>query len=152
MVRNVSKEDLGVLSKLLGKTFKDEEVDFTLSMLDEVDEEIHSVFLVGVDRVAYEIGGEDDDADEFYCHEVLGIYTKYDDESLSHSYNEVCATAHSWHMTMFWMTWTEEKAKLLAPALIEDFENNTRYLYDITYGNVESKYKDNGEGKEKSTI
>jgi len=141
MVRNVCKEDLPKVNELIGKTVKEEEVDFDLSMLDEVDGEIHSIFLVGIDRVAYEIGGEDDDADEFYCHEVLGVYTKYDDESLSHSYNEVCAATHKMRMTMFWLPWTKENAKLLAPAFVEHSDNNARYLFSITYSNEVSKYK-----------
>jgi len=139
MVRNVCKEDLPKVSELIGKTVKEEEVDFNLSMLDEVDGEIHSLFLIGKCRVPYEIGGEDDD--DFDCNEVLGVYTKYDDESLSHSYNEVCAATHNMSFTMFWLPWTEENAKLLAPAFVEDCECGLKHLYSITYSNEVSKYK-----------
>jgi len=141
MIRNVKKEDLPKVNELIGKSIKEEDVDFNLSMLDEVDGEIFSVFLVGIYRIPYEIGAEDDD--DFYYNEVLGVYSKYDDESLSHSYNEVCAATHRMSMTMFWMPWTEENAKLLAPAFIEDSDKNVKYLFSITYSNEVSKYKSN---------
>jgi len=140
MIRNVCKEDIQTLSKLLDKQLKPEDIDFDLSMIDEENGETQSVFLVGVCRIPYEIGAEDDD--DFDYNEVLGVYTKNaEDESLSHTYNEVCAATHNLSYTMFWLPWTEENAKLLAPAFVENDEDGIKYLFSITYSNEVSKYK-----------
>jgi len=139
MVRNVNKEDLDTLSKLLGKTFKEEEVDFELSMLDEVDSGIFSVFLVGKNRVPYEIGAVDED--DFVYNEVLGVYTQdEEDESLTHTFYETMAATRK--MVFFWKPWTEEDAKILLPTFTEDIHNNLKYLSCIAFPKI-TKYKKN---------
>jgi len=139
MIRNVCKEDLDVLGKLFGKTFKEEDVDFELSMLDEVDEEIFSVFLVGVYRIPYEIGADKDD--EFFYHEVLGVYTKDEnDESLNRVFYETCAATNK--VITFWIPWSEIYEKMLSPAFIKGNGGKIKHLFCIAFSNnLKSKYK-----------
>jgi len=128
MIRNVCKEDLGVLGKLLGKTFKEEDVDFELSMLDEVDGEIFSVFLVGVYRIPQELKGFDT---ECFYHEILGIYTKEsNDETLIKLINKSTETTRK--LILYWVSWSDEYAKVLKPAFVEKEYRGMRFLYYIT--------------------
>jgi len=128
MIRNVCKEDLDRLRELLGKPIKEDEVDFELSMLDEAEGESYSAFLVGKYRIPYEIGAEDDD--EFFYHEVLGVYPKDgEDKSLNHVYNKICAATNKY--IYFWIPWSEEYEKLLSPAFIKDSEYGIKHLYTI---------------------
>jgi len=127
-----------MLNELLGKPLNEEYVDYELSMLDETDGEINAVFLVGVYRIPYEIGAEDDD--DFYYHEVLGVYAKDGDgEALNHAFYEACAATKKY--IYFWVPWSEEYENMLSPAFIEETEDGIRHLYRITFSNQKSKYK-----------
>jgi len=137
MIRNVAPEDIGKLSELFGKLFKENEIDYELSMLDEADGDFFSVFLVGVLRVPEEL---EDFNTEVYFHEVLGVYTKdINDESLEHVFYESIAAAKN--MVMYWMPWSEEYAEMLAPAFVEETYNGVRILYYILMSKLKSKYK-----------
>lgn len=130
MVRNICKEDVSKLSELLGKTLDVEAIDYELSMLDDVDDEIRSAFVVGKYRVPYEIGAYDDD--DFYYHEVLDVYCKENDEvSLNIVFYDVTAATKG--MVLWWTPWTKERAALLSPAFIEKYENNMQYLSCLTF-------------------
>jgi len=139
MIRNICKEDVGMLSELLGKTLDAEVIDYELSMLDDVDGEIRSAFVVGVYRVPYEMGASEDD--EFFFHEVLGYYSgDEDDESLNRAFHESCAATNK--LIYFWIPWTKENEERMAPAFIENTCYNIRHLYTIVLsGNLKSKYK-----------
>jgi len=139
MIRNIRKEDVGKLNELLGKTLDADAIDYELSMLDDVDGEIRSAFVVGVYRVPYEMGASDDD--EFFFHEVLGYYSgDEDDESLNHSFYESCAATNKY--IYFWKPWTKEDEEMMAPAFIENVCYKMRHLYTIVLsGNLKSKYK-----------
>jgi len=127
MIRNVSKEDMGKLSELFGKRFNENEIDYELSMLDEVDGDFFSVFLVGALRVPEEL---EDFNTEVYFHEVLGVYTKdINDESLDHAFYESKEATNK--LIMYWLPWTEEYAEMVEPVFVEDTYNGFRFLYYI---------------------
>jgi len=136
MIRNVNKNDVRKLSEILGKPLAENEIDYELSMLEEVDGEIFSVFLVGIWREPKELKGFNT---EVYFHEILGIYTKdIEDESLDYLFYE--SKAASDKLVMYWIPWTEENAKLAEPAFVEETYKGMRFLYYITLSNLDSKY------------
>jgi len=137
MIRNVSKEDIGKLSELFGKQFNEDEIDYELSMLDDVDGDFFSVFLVGALRVPEKLEDYDD---EVFWHEVLGIHTKdFNDKSLEHVFYESKAATHK--LIMYWLPWTEENAKMVQPGFIEETYNGVRFLCYMVMSRLDSKYK-----------
>jgi len=139
MIRNVCKEDLPKVNELIGKTVKEDDVDFKLSMLDEVEGEIVSVFLVGVYRIPQELKGFDT---ECFYHEILGIYTKEsNDEILIKLINKSMETTRK--LILYWVSWSDEYAEVLKPVFVEKEYRGMRFLYYITLTKIISE----NEGK-----